>query len=505
MLQLARSWLESCRKLHPSCSAGTSCGAMPKRLLSIEGCTTSRLLRLVELADHGVEAAPYACLSYCWGERQRLVLTRHVEQSFRTNGLQLDDLPATIKDACELCDSLNIPYLFVDSLCVLQDSATDWDELSGQMGNIYSQGVLTIAAAAGTDCRDGLLSGRRWRSTRTAELACKNTANQQGSCHVRGRRHPTSEPLDDRGWALQEEMLSARLLKTGTAEMSWHCSKSFMCESEAEFHIKDPSLAGILHDPVRIGLPSQQSLPDELWRRIVWHYCRRSLTFEKDKLSAIAGIASWLSEHKVGDKYEGYLAGLWQSELPGDLLWFHDLPFPVESGHAQVPNPPRAPSWSWAAYDCTYLEWMDCDTTIKTECLPGTSPSELRLEGPVKCGWLVPNGTHPEQFDFWDDSYENDSTLRLPRGTSNCLGSARLDLPEPLAISDMSFAELVSTRSRACACLRVAEAAGLLVRPVQEATTGQPSRYRRVGIVQFKNGQSSRWWQESLVESIRLI
>lgn len=91
-----------------------------------------------------------------------------------------------------------------------------------------------------------------------------------------------------------------------------------------------------------------------IWQQIVEAYSGRLLTFEQDKLPAIAGIARYFS-YANAKKDDVYLAGLWKSQLPGSLLWLHWLPADMT---AFKPEQYRAPSWSWASLDCQYLKWL---------------------------------------------------------------------------------------------------------------------------------------------------
>ena len=509
MLYMARSRYDECRNHHASSCVAVQDVVAPKRVLLVAGCRTSRHIKLALPSDTSYKAAPYACLSYCWGERQRLMLTRDVLDAFLRDGLYLDDLPATIREACELCDGIGIPYLFVDSLCILQDSARDWEEALQQMGDEYSRAALTIAAASSRDCRDGLLGNRRWQSHQTAELRCRDDHGRQGTCYIRGRFAPDIEPLDDRGWALQEDLLSPRLLRIGTSEISFHCAGSTLCESEAAVAVPSRQIAwnGPLHRPTSITVPPGENLSTNLWRAFVWNYARRRLSYEKDKLPAIAGIAVWLCIVAQPMIYSGYLDGIWATRLPTDLLWFHDLPFPIDDYDVRIPAEARAPSWSWARYDCPYLEWVDCTGSSEYTRLSylGTAP-ELAFQGPLKRGWLVPNGTHHESFDFWEDGWESDTTHHLSWAVSNCLGRARLDVIKPLAGRAESFAQLMRARSRPCDCLRITDSAGLLVQRIEQENKDDDRQYHcRLGLVQFKADRSEQWWADAATATIRLL
>lgn len=377
------------------------------------------------------------------------------------------------------------------------------------MGDIYSSAMLTIAAASSTDCRDGLLGNRRWASRRVAELRCQNSGSHEGRCRVRGRLHPVIEPLDDRGWALQEDLLSPRILRIGTAEMSFHCGFFTFRESEVAERLPSDELSwnGPFKRSASITLSAGEDMLDNPWRAFVWNYARRRLKFESDKLHAVEGMASWVSENAPSTAmYGGYLAGIWLTKLPSDLMWLHDLPFPREDHDVRLPAVKRAPSWSWAMYDCPHLEWVRVlGSTEYTKSLNTAMAPELVLQGPLKLGWLVPDGTHVESFAFWEDGWEDDITIthRLSCTASNCLGRAYLDVPEPLPTALHSFTELVKSRSAPCSCLRIVDRAGLLVQKIDVEQS--ENRYRRVGLVKFKEERSGQWWADAPNETISLL
>lgn len=123
MLSLAKTWLDACESGeddHFVDCQNPFKEAAPERVLLVAHCHATRHIQLVKLEDSGDDFPLYACLSYCWGQRQSLMLTAGALEAVLNEGLNLDDLPATIRDACEVCDGIGIPYLFVDSLCILQ-------------------------------------------------------------------------------------------------------------------------------------------------------------------------------------------------------------------------------------------------------------------------------------------------------------------------------------------------------------------------------------------------
>jgi hypothetical protein len=103
-----------------------------------------------------VQSAGYACLSHCWGSGADIVKT--LEDNFQTHstvGIEIGALPATFRDATEICQKLHINYLWIDSLCIIQDSDNDWQMQAASMADIYENSYITIAASGAKDSTEG--------------------------------------------------------------------------------------------------------------------------------------------------------------------------------------------------------------------------------------------------------------------------------------------------------------------------------------------------------------
>lgn len=98
----------------------------------------------------------YATLSHCWGGLEFLTLTRNSLASFMTK-VPIEECPKTFQDAVFITRKLGIDYLWIDSLCIIQDSEQDWLNESALMSQVYSNSTITIAAAAACDGTIGCL------------------------------------------------------------------------------------------------------------------------------------------------------------------------------------------------------------------------------------------------------------------------------------------------------------------------------------------------------------
>ena len=160
-------------------------------------------------AIDATEKMRYVALSYCWGQTQNFITTIANLASMKEK-IPLDKLPQTIRDAIIITRALGIQYLWVDALCIIQDSKDDWEAESGRMMGVYGRAFLTISAALGPDVHYGLF--RKW--------------NPHAAPSTTDWLPLQNDPLYSRAWALQERMLSIRLLIFGSDRLYWECDNS---------------------------------------------------------------------------------------------------------------------------------------------------------------------------------------------------------------------------------------------------------------------------------------
>ncbi|EGZ72613.1 HET-domain-containing protein, partial [Neurospora tetrasperma FGSC 2509] len=165
-----RSWLWQCVDDHPKCRTALSgeifgfgsqnssldVSKLPFRVLDV-GSPGSLLVKLVETTTE-TPRAPYVALSHCWGppDKQPLKTTLHTIGDHMHPGIPLDRLPQTFADAVWVTRELGIRYLWIDSLCIIQDSPADWETESQKMGSIYEGATLTLGAAYARNSSEGL-------------------------------------------------------------------------------------------------------------------------------------------------------------------------------------------------------------------------------------------------------------------------------------------------------------------------------------------------------------
>lgn len=344
---LARHWHSDCKANHAQCRlhhASNSRKWRPTRLISFTE-SPGRGTDVVRLADGASlpEDAEYVALSHCWGTVHPTRLLGSTEADLRA-GYPISQLPKTFREAIQVCRWLDYRYIWIDSLCIFQDSADDWQNESKMMKLVYGQGALTIAAANASDSTKGLFTERDPNNIIPPIVPC-NWHNALGGAtlpccvidmHLRTDNIEHSN-LAKRGWTVQQCVLSPRLLSFGKTQMFYQCLEDEFCES---FPLAVPSYM----KPIKmLQLHDMHVEPQKAWCNIVNAYSTAELTKDSDKLMAIAGVAEAMQE-RLCDRY---VAGLWEANLLTELLWS------ASEAHKPRPNPCIAPTWSWLSTNST--------------------------------------------------------------------------------------------------------------------------------------------------------
>ncbi|KAJ5745270.1 HET-domain-containing protein [Penicillium odoratum] len=355
-LQFTRSELKNCRDNHPECNLNEAGWGLPTRVLDL-GETQNEFTSDIKLYVTQNETETYVCLSYCWGsEMGSKPLETTVERLHRFQlSISYEILPKTFQDAVVFTRKLGYRFLWIDSLCIIQDDSEDWLREAGRMASIYENAVLTLAAASSQDTKGGLFR----ESTPGVALGHSNQGKIQPALRrfsnpaffEYGRLQPVRErsrseeisPLMKRAWIYQERMLSGRVLFFTPLELVFECRVSNTTESGYPWIDSRPKHAFT-------SVYNQKCSKDlllMLWRKMVTEYTQLLLTLNKDKLSAIAGIATRLFKRLDEGHSMSYFAGSWKETFIEDMLW--------EPSSRIVNNPPRVneciPTWSWARSD----------------------------------------------------------------------------------------------------------------------------------------------------------
>jgi len=248
--------------------------------------------------------------------------------------IPLAGLSKTFLDAIEIARNLGFSWLWIDSLCIIQDDKEDWQREASLMATVYGQSALNIAATAAPDGQTGCLFPRDPVWAQKCQITVEVDGEKRTYDYADFRLLLNSvfnTPLNSRAWVLQERLLAPRTLHFGPTEIVWECRTKYACGAFPEGVPKS-----FVEEPFGIS-KTQLSMN---WDAIVFLYSRCLLTHESDKLVALAGVARKVYEES-GDEY---FSGLWKRSLQKDLCW---MKFPKYDPKPQLK--PRIPSWSWAA------------------------------------------------------------------------------------------------------------------------------------------------------------
>lgn len=365
----ARGWLRDCLE-HHDCKAlarewAPTQSRPPRRLLDLHA-ETIRLFDTDTAQSHF--DAPYVCLSHRWGDsrHRRMTSTVHTIQK-HMQGISWDDLPRTFQDAVTICRRMSIDYLWIDSLCILQEfdgilddeaslreTRADFAQENSFMATTYQNSLFTISANISTNMDSGIFCKRSFTSHKIHILDKKGVS---ACLRIRESTWHDSKPteLETRGWTLQEYILPPRLLIFGHFDVSWKCPRMHSCECGGMNYRLQPRYPPLQSEALR-ATANEDILA--WWRQMVELYSRRTLTNEQDKLPALSGLAQ-LYHAATGHTY---LAGLWKEILYEDLCWYHrarNTTEPIPSIRRR-PRQFRSPSWSWASLDTYYDDEDRC-------------------------------------------------------------------------------------------------------------------------------------------------
>jgi hypothetical protein len=345
--------MKNCDQNHPSCSSTVAYSQLPKRILDLSGGNIS-------LREDFTDSFFYACLSHCWGSSDLVTKTTVANLEEYKYIIPETHLTKTFRDAVDICRRLNMNFLWIDSLCIIQDNENDWREQSARMASIYQNASLTIAATKSSGSAGGC-----YTSTKPEFLA-----KSIPGTNIYVRQHPPQFPthlspspqewpLLNRGWCYQEMRLSQRVLHFCSQEVMWECAHERRSESgcsDENIGKDEPHYNWSKYEVVPYWKLAQD--PRKLWYRTVQEYSRLQLTYGKDKMPALAALTQNMEQLRANDRF---LAGLWQNTLLLDLLWMV-WPSP-NTGRLAVW---RGPTWSWVSSECQVIWESSVDSVLSS-------------------------------------------------------------------------------------------------------------------------------------------
>jgi hypothetical protein len=346
-----KDWLHSCQQKH-----GESCRAsihVPSRRYN-RACKLILIDTIEErlVLNQSSLDLRYVALSYVWGGVTALQTTseniQHLQEP-RSLNISNVKLPRTVRDAMTLVSSIGERYLWIDTLCIVQDDEENKKKYITEMDIVYHCAILTIVAMHGQDSNAGLPGLRA--DTRPAEIFAEIGDKVLLVTPPGLRGSADASRYERRGWTLQERILSRRCVYFSTTEVYFQCRVAVWREASLA-----QELLGFSHEfeppsmmnPIELSRGGSIINAENAYQRLVENYTQRRLTYASDKLNAFRGLVNLFNrvdEHAHFSEVEhGIPTGFWNS-----LLWAPQKTIVLRSKPSDVNNP--SPTWSWLAWE----------------------------------------------------------------------------------------------------------------------------------------------------------
>lgn len=487
-MQIIETWLDECISKHNCPTPGNP--PLPTYLVDV-GTKDSHEVHLTRTKS-GMDY-PFVALSYVWGvPQQKTELRKHTIGDMLVK-VSEKEIPQTILDAMEITRRLKIRYLWVDSLCIVQDDKTMKSGEIAKMGGIFTGSILTIQAASAETVNQGFLQVRAREDVPEHKLQYSQGSDECVIIRPEQSSTGVHAPTNSRAWCYEESVLPRRLLTFGQDELSFKCRTADHFESGKRLEGRDKSGPGLFtgwklsDEDLRPPFNGDKRLLilKTWYSSIDFMYSPRLLTKIHDRLLAIEGVARRIQPWAGGR----YVAGLWESDLLFGLLWRTStviLPHLDNSvidvmrarrrlDHKSVRT--NQPSWSWASVDGPVLhtprrKFVD---VIAQVSIPSPSSRErddpfeaidgrLCMSAPIRAATL--------EFGFGEDG------ARHSRGRVKqeiiCSDTGLIQSE----IIGQAFLDGWDTGPQSVWCAAVIGQYGLLLELIDESQ----KRYRRVGL-----------------------
>jgi hypothetical protein len=329
--------------------------------------------------------------------------------AIRERPIPLTQLPRTFRDAVEVTRAIGAQYLWIDSLCIVQDDPHDWHNESQRMERVYASAYCTLAAIRASSPEDGFLAaaaavapslppgegngggGKVWREG-GREVVVVNEAGEKGGvedeiyvCEMVDDfdEHVSRSELQRRGWVLQERALSRRTIHFTDKQTYWECGMGIRCETLTMMRNEQAAFLGDSNFPKYADARSRGKRI-KLIQGLYEQYSAMQLTYAKDRPAAIRGLEARLVQTIGGPGGHG----VFRNHMHRYLLWKRR----GENGLERITNfPPdeQVPSWSWMAYagEIKYIDVPGYNVKWdETLSWPDSvsDPVPFRLEAPVR-------------------------------------------------------------------------------------------------------------------------
>lgn len=245
--EIARQWLLRCDKRHQTTCQHKPLGPgaqseegeiskLPTRVVVV-GKEGDKTVKLWETGPN--DAGKYIALSHRWGSApfpDGAKTTVKNKRVYTRKGISLEKLPATFRDAVKATRALGIPYLWIDSLCIIQTSKAgkgDFDVEAERMESVFSGAYCVLAASRATGMNSGFLSSRL---SDRAYVTVSGGADGQEPLYICRNiddfdKDVLQGHLNTRGWVFQERALARRTIFFTDRQMYFECGMGISCET----------------------------------------------------------------------------------------------------------------------------------------------------------------------------------------------------------------------------------------------------------------------------------
>ncbi|KAI0146147.1 heterokaryon incompatibility protein-domain-containing protein [Xylariaceae sp. FL1272] len=482
VLTTARIWMKNCVEGHDECrpQAGARGDFLPPRLIDVgEADSGNTRLVMTSQLPHSEQpgSTPYAALSHCWGGDIPFRLTMQTLPE-KCETMPLNLMPRNFRDAIHITRKLGIRYLWIDALCIIQDSTTDWASEAAHMLSCYAGATLTISALDSPSSESGIIPAHRGAravlpsGTFAIQRIPDTFSDIMAKCH-----------LSHRGWCLQERLMAPRILHIANSQIYWECHRGFEQENAA-YHSKTQVDA---FTSVRQRYASGMGDGDvwSNWYHIVEEFTSRELTYASDTFPALAGVAELF--RRSSSEPRTYAAGLWVEDIREGLLWgarkvverMRKAPGFRQCAVLHRRDEPRAPTWSWASvagpvqFDYKSGGTETCDilgVTLKSGI--NDPMANGALEGVVRIRGLV------AQMRYMPPDYASSNVGKLAFRDADA---------KPVFLSCVMDFDRMESRVCFALLVRWSVADGNIMATsllVLDRLPGEKARFRRIGVCQ---------------------
>ncbi|RYP82544.1 hypothetical protein DL769_001650 [Monosporascus sp. CRB-8-3] len=552
-------WIQTCLTDHALCGMGEPTPP-PTRLLHLgdDLADDTPNIKLIEPSAELRER--YIALSHSWGKEQPLRTTMATLEDHKA-GIPFARLPKTFQDAVSITRRLGIRYLWIDSLCIIQDSSDDWQIEASRMASVYRNSWLTVSGTASSSPSSGcyrydqavdvqlpdedgddplaVLFPAATKLRRELRLHLRFTFEHPEPGPWSNPREKDAFPLLSRAWAYQERLLAPRVLHFGPQELFWECMQDQDCECGSMKWSNAQNMGSYInrntsgelppkishYAAMHVGMTTRQvddtKKKQKLlsrWEEMVAEYTKRELTFPSDRLPAFSGMASEMAT-ALGMKY---CAGLWEETLPLGLLWERSL---VSDKTPVLAHMRPAPSWSWAALNAPVNFLVSLGGPYRQWEMPHVSAElgEVRVApvGKDERGQVRLQESYITLFSelvhaklgFATDSYRRpwisltSVIAKGQKGLEHDRLMVKVGQAEPVQFRpDFELCDELGNGSwkeyETLYCAKIATASNTFYWLVLRRVPGEDSTYERVGVIQNTDAD---WETDGVKQQVRII